>query len=52
MENSKENEELDIKELNLDIEEMNKWKALLDSSPIFAAFISQTRVKIVHIKPE
>ena len=52
METSEEEEELDIKDLTLTEEEVIKMKELLDPSPIFAAFISPTRIKIVHLKPE
>src|SRR6266550_1763534 len=49
METSSEGEELDIKDLNIDEEEVSKMKTLLDPSPIFAAFVSQNRIKVVHL---
>ena len=52
MEGSEEGEELDIKDLNIDENEVKKLKELLDPSPIFAAFISQSRIKIVHLSPK
>ncbi len=52
MEISEEGEELDLKELSLDEEEVKKLKELLDPSPIFAAFISTSRIKLVHLKAE
>ena len=52
MESSEEGEELDIKDLNIEEEDVVKMKEILDPSPIFAAFISKSRIKIIHLKPE
>lgn len=53
METSEEGEELDIKEnLSLTTEEVEQMKELFSESPIFMAYISPTRIKIVHTKQE
>ncbi len=52
METSEEGEELDLKDLTISEEEVIKMKELLDPSPIFAAFVSCSRIKIIHLRSE
>ena len=48
MESSDVGDEIDLKDLNLTQEEVDQLKSILDESPIFLAFVSDKRVKIVH----
>ena len=53
MEESNEGEELDLKEgLSLTDDEVDQMKAFLSDSPIFLAFVSSNRIKIIHSKQE
>ncbi len=53
MEESSEGEELDIKEgIALNDDEVSQLKDLLSESPIFMAYVSNNRIKIIHTKQE
>ncbi len=51
MEESLEGEEFDLKDgISLTDEEVDQMKMLLSDSPIFLAYVSNTRIKIIHSK--